>query len=193
MILKRVLPTSLKLRIKRALSPWRVSMGAGSFMHRPYLISNPKHIQLGKDVTILADASLLPITLYAGAAYQPLIRIGDGTYIGRQVSIHAIDNVEIEAGCVLSDFVYLSDLSHGFDPNAGPIMEQPLSSRGPVHIGKRCFLGYRVAVMPGVTLGEHCIVGAHSVVTHSFPPFSVIGGVPARLLRTHGPKSVPAA
>ena len=39
-------------------------------------------------------------------------------------------------------------------------------------------------VMPGVTLGEGCVVGAHAVVTHSFDAGSVVAGVPARLVRT---------
>jgi lipopolysaccharide O-acetyltransferase len=53
-----------------------------------------------------------------------------------------------------------------------------------VEIGNECFLGVRVSIMPGVTLGNHCVVGAHSVVTRSFPDFSMVAGVPARLIRT---------
>jgi lipopolysaccharide O-acetyltransferase len=64
-------------------------------------------------------------------------------------------------------------------------MQQALISKGPVTIGRRCFLGFRVAVMPGVTLGEHCVVGANSTVTRSFPAYSMIGGSPARLLKTY--------
>lgn len=64
-------------------------------------------------------------------------------------------------------------------------MEQPLESKGPVRIGARCFLGYRAAVMPGVTLGEHCVVGANSVVTRSFGSFSMVAGSPARLIKVY--------
>ncbi len=69
---------------------------------------------------------------------------------------------------MLSEQVYITDLSHGLQPDRGPIMKQPLESKGPVRIGPRCFLGYRTAIMPGVTLGESCVVGANSVVTRSF-------------------------
>jgi acetyltransferase-like isoleucine patch superfamily enzyme len=64
-------------------------------------------------------------------------------------------------------------------------MEQSLISKGPVVIGRSCFLGFRVAVMPGVTLGEHCVVGANSTVTRSFPAYSMIGGSPARILKRY--------
>lgn len=50
-------------------------------------------------------------------------------------------------------------------------------------IGARCWLGQNVCIMPNVTLGEGCIVGANSVVTHSFPANSVVAGCPAKLIR----------
>lgn len=55
---------------------------------------------------------------------------------------------------------------------------------GPITIGDDCFLGMRSILMYGITLGDHCIVGAGSVVTKSFPPRSVIGGNPAKLICT---------
>ena len=51
---------------------------------------------------------------------------------------------------------------------------------GPITIGDSCFIGTRSILMLGVTLGDHCIVGAGSVVTHSFPPHTVVAGNPAR-------------
>ena len=116
-------------------------------------------------------------------SYSPTIRIGDNVYIGSYVNIGAIDCVKIEDGCVLSEYIYITDNLHGMHPDRGPIMEQPLESKGPVHIRCNCFLGFRVSVMPRVTLGEHCIVGANSVVTHSFPAYSMIVGSPAKLIK----------
>lgn len=55
---------------------------------------------------------------------------------------------------------------------------------GPIVIGDDCFIGMRSMIMYGVTLGDHCIVGAGSVVTKSFPPRSVVGGNPAKLICT---------
>lgn len=55
---------------------------------------------------------------------------------------------------------------------------------GKITIGDQCFIGQNSILMLGVTLGERCVVGAGAVVTHSFPPHSVIAGNPARLICT---------
>lgn len=56
-------------------------------------------------------------------------------------------------------------------------------SAKPVVIGKSCWLGFNSTILPAVTLGNNCIVGAGSVVTKSFPDNSIIAGNPARLIR----------
>ncbi len=53
----------------------------------------------------------------------------------------------------------------------------------PIRIGRRCFIGGGSLVLPGVTIGDESIVGAGSVVTHDVPPRTIVGGVPARVLR----------
>jgi acetyltransferase-like isoleucine patch superfamily enzyme len=122
---------------------------------------------------------------YQGKKYDSSIVIGNDVYIGRYVFLVAAQGITISSGCVLSEHVYITDENHGYNPLAGPIMQQELESKGPVRIGPNCLLGYRTAVMPGVTLGEWCIVGANSVVTHSFPSYSMIAGAPARLIKVY--------
>jgi len=163
--------------------PIGLRMGNGSWILPPYVVLNRKHVSIGSNTYIRKSAHIEPILKYANVFYSPTININDNVYIGSNVYISAINQVTIEAGCVLSDYVFLSDASHGFDLCGEHIIDQPLKSRGPINIKRNTFLGQRVFVMPGVTLGEHCIVGANSVVTKSFPAHSVIGGVPARLIR----------
>ncbi len=52
------------------------------------------------------------------------------------------------------------------------------------YIGRNCFIGAHAIIMPGVTIGDQCIVGAGSVVTHDVPGGSIVGGNPARILRS---------
>lgn len=150
---------------------------------RPNRISAPQCIDVGDRSWIGTDALITPIIEYAGQRYSPRISIGRDVYIGPHVYLAAISNITIEDECVLSEQVYINDCSHGLHPDAGPIMAQSLIHGGDVHIGKGCFLGYRSAILPGVELGAHCIVGINSVVTKSFPAYSMLAGSPARLIK----------
>ena len=76
---------------------------------------------------------------------------------------------------------------HQLNPKGGLIMQQNLECKGPVILGASCFLGMRVTVLPNVQLGEFCVVGANSVVNKSFPAYSMIAGVPARLIKRFDP------
>lgn len=165
--------------------PSGISYGKDSYVLRPCVIYGPSCIRLGDRSVVLRHGYLNAVEEYAGVRLQPKIVIGNGVYIGRYVYLTAMREITIGDGCVLSEHVYITDLMHGVQPGGTPIMEQPLESKGPVRIGAHCFLGYRAAVMPSVTLGEHCVVGANSVVTRSFPAFSMIAGSPAKLLKTY--------
>lgn len=73
----------------------------------------------------------------------------------------------------------LATLNHGFAPeNRGDLHPAPIVIEG------RVWLGASVTVMPGVIIGENAIVAAGAVVTKDVPANPVVGGVPARVLRT---------
>ena len=56
-------------------------------------------------------------------------------------------------------------------------------TKGDIIIGNDVWIGYRAAIMPGVTIGDGAIIGACSVVTRDVPPYSIVGGNPARIIR----------
>jgi acetyltransferase-like isoleucine patch superfamily enzyme len=174
----------------RLFAPYKIRhIGESSRIHRPRTIDGAEFISLGSGSMIRAHAWLCAIKEHAGRQYTPSIEIGDNVYIGHYVCITCIDSVCIESDCVLSEGVYLADSAHGYDPDKGPIMQQALTSKGPVRVGRGSFLGFRSIIMPGVSLGKHCVVGAHTVVTRSFPDYSMVVGSPARIVKRFAPDS----
>lgn len=113
------------------------------------------------------------------------IYIEDNAYLGRDINIHTGSRVVISKNCVISDYVYLSTLSHGIDPEKGPILSQHDYDKGEIFLGENVFLGFNSKIMPGVTLGDWTIVGAGSVVTKSFPGYCMVAGNPAKIIKVY--------
>ena len=177
--------------IKRALKrlfwnafrrPMRRRLGPETYVRPPFFCSAPDRTSIGARVTIGSNARFNLLLGYLEQRFDPMLFIGDDTYIGSNCEIVCVDRLTIGAGCTLSDGVYINDASHGFDPRAGLLMDRPLTSKGPMVIGDGCFVGRGVTILAGVSLGEHCVVGAGSVVTRSAPAYSMLGGNPARIV-----------
>jgi len=161
------------------------AIGSGAVIQCPRQLQGAKSIRVGQDTTILSNSWISAIQRYQGIQHSPSVNIGDRVYIGHGVCLSAMREVTIGDDCVLSERIYISDCAHGIDPTAGPILKQPLMNKGPVRIGNSTFIGYGAAILPGVILGKHCVVGANSVVTHSFPDYSMVAGSPAKLLKRY--------
>jgi lipopolysaccharide O-acetyltransferase len=159
-------------------------MGRRSVVMLPRRLQGAGHVHIGSDVVVQAHAWIAAIDRWGDAVYAPRIAIADHVRIGSHAVITAVEQVEIGEGCLLSEHVFMSDHVHETVPGPVPPTRQPLAKRGPVRIGRHCFIGIRACIMGGVTLGDYCVVGANSVVTRSFPAGSVVAGAPARLLKS---------
>lgn len=118
------------------------------------------------------------------------LKFGDNIQVNDFVHISAMDSVEIGDGCMFASHVYISDNSHGVyegenyahsSPDVAPDHRQYITA--PVKIGKNCWLGEGVIVMPGVTIGDGCVIGAHSVVNKDIPAASIAVGSPASVIK----------
>lgn len=164
-------------------------IGINSYVPFPHNVIGAKHIYIGDRLNIGKYSYLHAIESYGDQFFQPKILLGNDVYIGPKCYIAGVSLIHIQDGCVLSEEVYISDVAHGLDPKGGLIMKQPLISKGPVLIGKGCFIGLRAAIMPGVELGSHCVVATGAVVTRSFPDYCMLAGNPARLVKKYDPES----
>jgi acetyltransferase-like isoleucine patch superfamily enzyme len=111
------------------------------------------------------------------------VSIGAKTVIGQECTISAYQHVSIGRECILADRVMLIDFDHGVTEVERPIRLQGIYKRD-VRVAHNVWIGYGACILRGVAVGENSIVGTNSVLTRDVPENAVVGGVPARLIRT---------
>jgi acetyltransferase-like isoleucine patch superfamily enzyme len=112
-----------------------------------------------------------------------LLEIGSHTYVGMNTLINGFA-AQVKIGSNVSIAQNVNIMADS-GPNASAKMQRlfPLE-KGEIHIGDHCWIGASAVIMPSVTLGDYCIVAANSYVNGSFPKYSIIGGSPAKLIRS---------
>lgn len=110
------------------------------------------------------------------------ITLKDNIFIGRDTIFHAYDSISIGNHTVIAAGCKLISANHRYEDLNIPINFQGHDCK-PILIDDDVWLGYGVIILPGVHLGKGCVVAAGSVVTKSFAPFSVLAGVPAKLIK----------
>lgn len=109
--------------------------------------------------------------------------IGDRCMVNVRCGIVAHESIEIGDDVWFGPGVYITDANHGFEDLDVPIGRQ-LGDHQPVSVGRGSWLGHGSVILPGAQIGRHCVVAAGSVVRGRVPDFTVVGGVPAKVLRT---------
>lgn len=164
---------------------------------------NKSVISIDKNVVINKDSSI-------SAANGGNISIGEGCQIAKGVVLNADSNNEIILGekttffsnvlisgdvnvgneVLFSSNINILSTTHCFDGresirhlDAEYIKVHGSLKSAPIIIGDGCWIGLNVVILPGSTLGRGCVVGANAVVRGSFEEFSVIGGIPAKLIK----------
>jgi acetyltransferase-like isoleucine patch superfamily enzyme len=118
----------------------------------------PFYSEFGKNLTLGTD-----VFINLGCRFQDTggITIGDGTLVGHGST--------------------LTTINHGVHPDRRADMVP-----APIVIGRQMWLGAAVTVVPGITIGDGAIVGAGAVVTRDVPAHTIVGGVPAKVIRATG-------
>src|SRR5688500_17024850 len=109
-------------------------------------------------------------------------RIGAKSVLGQECTISAFQHVSIGRECIIADRVMLIDFDHGAVATERPIRAQGIYKRD-VRVGHNVWIGYGVAILRGVTVGDNSVLGTATVVTQDVPANAVAAGVPMRILR----------
>lgn len=172
-----------KRNLKHAGSGFHVSRGA--------LLEGGKHISIGDGFVAGQLLWIAAVLRYRDQTFEPEIEIGDGVTCSQSVHIAAIHRVTICDGVMFGSRVLVTDHSHGCyhgeeqdSPDTRP-GHRILAPGRAVLIERNVWLGDGVVVLPGVTIGEGCIVGANSVVSRSLPAHVIAVGAPAAPIKRY--------
>jgi len=131
-------------------------------------------IEFGRSVALVGNVVPIEIVSHEGAR----VSIGDHTFINYGSSISAHELVKIGRHCLLGHYTLILDHNeHGVDKRSA------IAPSSPVTIEDHVWIGSRVIILPGVSIGHHSVVGAGSVVTKDIPANCLAVGNPARVVR----------
>lgn len=158
------------------------SMGSATFVS-PFIQSvGLDCVSLGNRSRISRNTRLLALKGYGSQLFTPHISLGDNVSIGFGCTLSCVNRLEIGHDVTIGDNVYIADSHHDYSNPALGVLDQPLLP-GRITIGQGAWVGYGAFIAGNVSLGEHSIVGANSVVTRSVPAYTVVAGVPARPIK----------
>lgn len=156
-------------------------IGFPSYFSFPIFFTGMRKVSIGKKVRI-----------FPGSRFEVhgdgVIEIGDNVGIGQNFHITSAGKLTIGSGTVISGNVFITNINHEYRDFDIPIMEQNILIKE-TEVGRNCFIGFAAAIQAGTKLGNHCIVGANSVVSGEFPDGCVIVGAPAKVIKRYNKKN----
>lgn len=138
-------------------------------------------VKIGENVRIGNDLRISVFNI--GEKKSIKLIVGDGCYFCNRNSFLVGGNIEIGKNVlVASDVCFISE-NHSIDPVSEIEYKDQEILYDDVKIGDGCWIGEKVIILPGVSIGTKTIIGAGSVVTHSIPAYSIAVGNPARIIK----------
>ncbi|AZA62756.1 LbetaH domain-containing protein [Chryseobacterium indoltheticum] len=152
----------------------------------PFRLRGKQYIRINEGFTTGFNCRLDAFNINNGS--EPLIVIGKNVQINDDVHIGATERIEIHDNVLIASKVFITDHNHGKYSGIGADSPKTkpndrLIYSSPVVIEKNVWIGEFVSILPGVTIGEGSIVGTMSVVNKNVPPFCIVVGSPARVVK----------
>jgi len=145
-----------------------------------------KRIVIGDYTSIQGHSVLGCWEKYGEQQFTPSIIIGNHCSIGEYNHITACNKITIGDGLLTGRFVYIGDNAHGGlsweEADIVPV-KRMLRSKGEIMIGRNVWIGDKVTILGGVTIGDNVIVAANAVVTKSVASNCVVAGIPAKVIK----------
>jgi acetyltransferase-like isoleucine patch superfamily enzyme len=166
------------------------SIGKGFWLHHSCELSRSiaNYIWIGDAVSLERDVWLnIPDVPRRG---EPAIILEDGATFQRRCMISAKNKVHIKRNIICGPSALIMDHSLAFEDVAVPISRQGTTQGGTIRIEEGCWIGFGAVVVCDhgeLVIGRNSVVGANTVVTRSVPPYSVVSGNPAKIVKQYDP------
>lgn len=144
----------------------------------------PLYIDMGKRCIIWYNCRVEGVKKYNKQMYNPLIVLEDGVKIQQNCHITCANRIIIGQNTCVSAGVTITDINHRYQDADVAVEHQDLDVKF-VIIGADCKIYNGAVILPGVTIGKHCVVGANSVVTSDVPDYCVVVGSPAYIVKRY--------
>lgn len=163
------------------------SVGKGTFFCPPIFTKGRNCIDIGENCLFGKFTEINAHEEFGGVSFNPIITIQDNCNIGAYNHITCCNKISIGKGVLTGKYVIISDNNHGKfckeDLMINP-ENRRLFSKGEIIIEDRVWIGDKVAIVSGgITIGEGAVIAAHSVVTSDVPPYTLVGGAPAKIIK----------
>ena len=157
----------------------------GGEIRKPLFIAKSRYCKFGGGVRIKAQVRIECYDSFCGNSLKPNLYFDDGVIIGYRCSFLVADNMYIGKNTIIASDVLITTENHGINPELDiPYHAQSLKV-APVSIGEGCWIGEKVTILPGVKIGKKCIVAAGAVVNRDVPDFSIVAGIPAKIIKKY--------
>ena len=178
----------------RAWSPWyliRYWRFLWLRLRHPHIVTEG-FVFLGKRVEVYARPGygrlILGRWVHIGdenrlRCHEGTMRVGHKCVFGRDNTVNGYLDIEFGEGTIVADWVYICDFDHVTDDIHRPIKDQGIV-KSPVRIGPDVWIGAKATILRGTRIGRGCVVAAHAVVRGDVDDYSVVGGIPARVLKS---------
>lgn len=151
----------------------------------PYYIIGTEYMTIGRDFSTMPGLRMECLDNYCGQHFHPQLILGEGVSFNFFCHVGCVNRISIGNHVMIGSYVLITDHSHGeLNRSDIPVAQRLLLSKGPVVIEDNVWIGEHACILPGVTIGRGSIVGANAVVTHDVPPYSLVVGVPAKVIKT---------
>ena len=166
--------------------------GKNYYFGRFHRLKGAEFISMGDNV-VFDDSVVLTVWEHLNNRhFSPSVVIGNNVSISDFCHISIVNALHIDSGTAIGKWVTISDNSHGnvsYDDMQLGVFEREIVSRGSINIGRNVWVGDKVTILAPVSIGDGAIITANAVVTKDVPPYCVVAGAPARVIKDLRPDS----